>query len=386
MHKFLVLICFLISGSFIQAETKQFHFDYYGMDLSIPEVNFEISKSIETDKDARTHWTKMNTQNGGILTANKLSALAKQMNLNGYLTFRLAERYMAQRFPDSNISARMSGVHFMMTKMGYDAKLSQYKDVFLVMLPFKQEKIINMPCHKDVNGRNYYILFPEDYNPGKEVPKRVITCPLPRLKNGKVSDLKITGLNLPFKGKSFEMSVGNLTLKGDVNENIKEILRKYPQMPFGDVASSWIDQSLRDSLVNQVKRQVAGMSKTEAVNSLLRFLQYGYVYMSDKVWNVDDKANLLEENFLYNHNDCEDRAIFLSFFIWNALNLPCQLLRYPQHVNVGVALDEEIEGGAFYEDKGIKYYFAEPTVKGASVGVQLDYCLDNEFTIEKHYK
>lgn len=187
------------------------------------------------------------------------------------------------------------------------------------------------------------------------------------------------------KAKEFSVSSGGITLKGEVNENLKKMFYHYPQMPYGDFASSWIDQPLRESLVEQVRQQLAGKTQKEAINSLMAFFHKGFPYKSDQDWHIFEKPYFLEENFLYEYNDCEDRAIFMTYLVWNALGLPCQLIQYPGHESVTVAVSEPVTG-SYYNTDGVKYFSADPTFIGSNLGMVMTAYQNASPTIDKHYK
>ncbi len=363
---------------------NNFMFDFYGMEAFIPEIDFKINKTLSGPEETGAHWAKMAEQEGGVETARQLFGLAQQLGLNGYLTFRLAEAYANQKFKDSDANARMSAVHFLLSNMGYDARLLKLDNIFTVMMPFDQ-KVVYATMSQTMDGRKYTILYPDGYEPPKGQSMRLMTCNLPSNALGKTSDLRLTGLSLPMKAKSFNMTNGNLTLKGEVNENIQKMLHHYPQMPTGDFASSWVDSKLRESIVSQLKEQLAGKSDREAVNALMALCHKGFNYSTDQDFHGFEKPYFLEENFIYDKNDCEDRAIFFSYLLWNALGLPCQLVQYPGHESATVALDEDISG-YFYNTDGTKYYSSDPTYIGSTVGMVMKAFRTASPTVDKQYK
>ncbi len=368
----------------VPQDKNNFMFDFYGMEAFIPEIDFKISKTLGGAEEMGAHWKKMADQEGGIETSRQLFGLAQQLGLNGYLTYRLAEAFVNQKFKDSDQAARMSAVHFLLSNMGYDARLIKLNDIFTVMMPFDQ-KVVYATMSQTIDGRKYTILFPEGFEPPKGQSMRLMTCNLPANALGKTSDLRLTGLSLPMKAKEFKLTNGNITLKGEVNENIGKLLYHYPQMPTGDFASSWVDSRLREDLVDQLKAQLSGMSDREAVNSLMSLCHKGFNYSTDQDFHGFEKPYFLEENFIYDKNDCEDRAIFFSYLLWNALGLPCQLVQYPGHESATVALDEDISG-YFYNTDGMKYYSSDPTYIGSTVGMVMKAFRSATPTVDKQYR
>ena len=361
----------------------KFQFDFYGMEAFLPNIDFNIAENISSYNETGDHWKQMAAQEGGVETARQLFGLAQQLGLNGYLTFRLAESYVNQKFKNSNDRARMSAIHFLMANMGYDIRLADISDTFTVMMPFDQKVVYGL-LSKTIDGRKYTMLMPEGFTTTSNSIK-FATCALPNDAQGKTSDLRLTGLSLPFKPKEFEITKNGLTIKGVVNENIKAILHKYPQMPTGDFASSWIDQNLREDIVNQIKAQVEGMTEKQAINTLMSLCHYGFDYSTDQDYHGFEKPYFFEENFIYDKNDCEDRAIFFSYLVWNALGLPCQLIQYPGHESVTVAAVSDING-CFYDTDGIKYYSSDPTYMGSCIGQVMPTFKTTAPKIDKHYK
>ena len=359
-------------------------FDFYGMEAFIPEIDFSIATSMNSPEQAGSYWKKMADQKGGLETARQLFGLAQQLGLNGYLTFRLAESYVKSRFPGSDEGARMSAVHFLLTNMGYDVRLCRLADRFTVMMPFDQS-VVYATMSQTIGGRKYTILYPEGYQPPKGQSMSLLTCNLPAGAGGKTSDLRLTGLSLPMKEKDFTLSNGSLTLSGTVNENIGRLLHRYPQMPTGDFASSWVDEELREDLVSQLREQLGHMTKKEAVNSLMNLCHKGFNYSTDQDFHGFEKPYFLEENFIYDRNDCEDRAIFLSYLLWNALDLPCQLIQYPGHESTAVAVSEDVSG-CYYDTDGVRYYSADPTYIGSTVGMVMSSFRNTSPTIDKLYR
>lgn len=366
-------------------DDNRYMFDFYGMDAYIPEVGFKIKPSVAGHNETGSHWKYMAGQDGGVETARQLFGLAQKLGLNGYLTFRLTEAYVNSKFKESDRNARMSAVHFLLSNMGYDIRLLMMDNLMTVMMPFDQEIVYGSLSSTANNGRKYTILFPEGYGVPSGKSLKFITCDLPSNAGGKTSDLRLTGLNLPVKARDYSLTDEKITVKGEINENIRKILYRYPQMPNGDYASSWIDGNLRDDLIAQLRSQLEGKSQKDAVNALLSLCHNGFQYKVDQDWHGFEKPYFLEESLLYDYNDCEDRAIFLSYLLWNALNLPCQILHYPEHASTAVAIDENIPG-YYYLTDGMRYYSADPTFIGSNIGMVMSAFTTTVPQIDKQYK
>lgn len=375
----------LAEGEKLDLDFNKFFFDFYGMNAYVVDSPFEILPEFEGINDTGTHWTMLAAQKWSQETARQLFGLADQMGLNGYLTFRLTEQFVRQKFPDATVNGQMSAVHFLLSQMGYDVRLVMANDLLTVMMPFDQKVVYASVYLQGENGRKYTVLYPEGYGRKRGEPLSLRSCAIPTEALGKTSDLRIAGLKLPMKAKEFSISNSRLSLHGVVNENLSRLLYRYPQMPNGDFASSWLDKGLRDSLVAQVREQLSGMERRDATNILLNLCHYSFNYKTDQEWHGFEKPYFLEENFLYDYNDCEDRAMFMSYLVWNAFNMPCQLIQYPGHESVAVAVDEEVRG-RYYSTDGMRFYSSDPTYKGSRIGYVMPPYEDTAPSIDKLYK
>lgn len=365
---------------------QDFFFEFYGMPMYVPEIKFEIAKILKNYNETGNHYKSLDGQEGAKEAARQIFGLAQKMGLNGYLTFRLAEAYVNSKFPESNLLARTSATHFLMAQMGYDALMFFVNgDLATIQLPFDQTKVFQLG-RTIRNGRTYHIVPPAGFSAKDFSGIRGYTYELP-VAEGKTSDLRLTGLRLPYKPYRFDITGGQLNIKGEVNENLMKVIYRYPQMPMGDYATSWLDPYLREDIVNQIKEQLDGMNEKEAVQALLSFFhdKKGFPYATDQVAHGFEKPYFLEESLYYPTTDCEDRAIFFTYLVWNALNLPCELLGYEGHESAGVALPGQIPGVSYIYD-GMKFMSTDPTYIGAPIGeVQPPYVGVNP-EVDKIYK
>lgn len=367
----------------------RYRFDFYGMDAYLPECDFSIATTIsDLPSEAGPHYDRLKKQEGAMEAARQLFGLAHDLGLNGYLTARLVEQYVASKFPSSDLAARNSTVHYLLAQMGYDARLATVGHKYpVVMIPIDQKEVFSALVLPGNGGKKFLIMEPEGMTLEELISNgtAVSTCTLPPDTKGKSTDLRITGLDLPMKARSFEVKGGDMTLRGQVNENMMKMLHHYPQMPYGDFASSWIDSALREDLVDQVKSQLAGMKEEDAVNKLMSLFHKGFEYETDQALHGFEKPYFIEENFLYPKNDCEDRAIMFSYLVWNALGLPCQLIQYPNHESTAVAVREPVDG-YYYTTDGMNFYSADPTYIGSHIGMLHKNYRGSSPTIDKLYK
>ena len=107
-------------------------------------------------------------------------------------------------------------------------------------------------------------------------------------------------------------------------------------------------------------------------------------YATDNAFHGFEKPNFLEETLFFNKCDCEDRAIMYGYLLWEVLGLHSQLLYFPGHESIAVALTEPIKG-ANYEDQGRTYYVSDPTYMGSVTGMCMPQYKDSAPRIDYTY-
>ncbi|MDE6770739.1 MAG: hypothetical protein K2J78_13535 [Muribaculaceae bacterium] len=340
--------------------------NFYGMEILVPEIDFKINKTLGNAADFARHWKLMDEQNLAERVENAIMPKIKELGLNDYLTYEFLSAYMDSKFPDAGVSPKMSAVHYLLANQGYDVRIAVTTGTGDPVILMPCEQMIYGNSYMTIGGRNYFLMAPPGVNLNGV---RLATCDLPKAaKNGKTVDLRIDGLNLPMKERPFKISQGGVTLTGTLNENLMPIVYKYPQMDTQGFAVSVLDKNLRKDLVSQIKRQLGDKDKLTATNELLRFMQFGFDYATDDELHGFEKPYFLEENFYYPKNDCEDRAIFYTYMLWNALGIDNQLLAFPGHESASVSIPGASIRGTSYENNGKLYYISDPTYIGSTTG------------------
>lgn len=343
-------------------------FSFYGLPVCMPKVDYNIRHRLASTKDYGSNWNSLKDAGVASKVTPELKRLAEDMNLNDYLLFRLTESYVNQKFPEADASARFSLIHYLLANMGYDVRIAvTTSGIPLLLIPFKER--VYARTYMKIGGERYYAFAPQDSDMESLIGEGILTCQLPSDGTpGEKFELRLSGLNIPVRPKSFELEYGPLKLSGEVNENLMPILYRYPQMPVEDFAISEISQELRISLVSQVKSQLSGLNGDEKVNALLKFMHNVFEYATDEDNHGFEKPYFIEETLYYPKNDCEDRAIFYTWLLWNALGREAQLITFPGHESATVVMDNPVEGTSYTYD-GKKYYVSDPTYIGSSTGM-----------------
>lgn len=335
--------------------------------LEVPHIEFNIARRLNSRQDFGAHWRGLSQTaiNSQLIPAFK--ALAEEYGLNDYLTYMAVNAYVDNRFPQAHSSSRKSLVHYIMANMGYDVRLGTNRSgAAMLLIPFNQ--MVYARPYLNIDGKKYFIFADEDTDLTNPDNLSISTCALPSdADKGAPLDLLLTGLRLPSNPYHYNISFGNLRLEGELNRSIMPLLYRYPQMPTADFARSSVLPDVRRDIVSQLKSQLAGMDEKTAVNTLLQFVQKGFEYSTDEDFHGFEKPYFLEETLFYPKNDCEDRAIFYTYLLWEVLGVPNQLTCFPGHESASVALKESVKGSS-YNHSGVTFYISDPTYIGSVTG------------------
>lgn len=339
---------------------------FYGLQLKLPEMPVVGVSDIGTDGFAAA-WRKLQKTGEADETVSELSRTATAMGLNDWFTVELVRAYADKLLCDATPSARLVLAHYLLVHLGYDFRLARTG----------RQPLLLMPCRQQIYARTFIrsgetklYIWQDNLSPVDEGRQMSLqTCDLPKdADTGVLVDLRIgRSLNIPDNPKKFSVTYGGLALSGEVNATVMEMVRHYPQMPVPDYAASCLDGRLRESLVKQVKNQLQGMGRLEAVNKLLRFIQSGFEYATDDELHGYEKPYFVEELFYYPKCDCEDRSVLYATLLRQALGVENVLVHYPGHECVAVSLDSPV-GGDGFTFEGRDYYISDPTYIGAVTG------------------
>lgn len=353
-----------------QSSGRQFAFDFHTLKLQVPEVDITLMQDIPNQRDYARQWKALAKSEDLKPLIDNLEKLAKDMNLNDYLAYDMTAAFVSARFPNVSANSRISLVHYLMANMGYDVRLCN--DEFgraMLALPVIQTVYGRAGVQFYPNDKTRHYLFADYGEPPVARAGKIYTCQMPAASNaGKKVDLHLSKLNIPYQSKPYKITFGDITIEGETNANIYPLLVKYPQMAIPEYAASDILPDVRGHIVGQLKEQLAGRPQHQAVDALLQFVQKAFVYATDQEFHGYEKPYFFEEMLFYPKCDCEDRAIFYTYLLWNVLGVKNHLLNYPGHESASVHLDDTCNGDA-YKLNGEIYYISDPTYIGSVTGM-----------------
>ncbi len=147
-------------------------------------------------------------------------------------------------------------------------------------------------------------------------------------------------------------------------------LNNFPQADLavytgGAKTPDWIDQTI----LPELKKILAGKSKRESINILLKFVQTAFEYKTDDQQFGREKFLFTEETLYYPYSDCEDRSVLFAYLVERLTKLDVVMLDFPGHIAVAVDMGGSENTGAVVSYKGKNYSVTDPTYINATAGM-----------------
>ena len=344
---------------------RKCNFDFFGLDIELPRVDKVKLSSLDRNVISQ-QWKLLHDKVKDLKP--RFSNIVVQMGLADWFVFELALAYAKAVMPDGTPSERMLLTHFILVSLEYDARLAEADGELIVLLPFQQQ--LYARDYFNFDGVKYYVCF-EDLSKTSAASGSAQTCVLPDdVEKGRAMSIVVPSAMNINSGKkhSYKLTDYKITINGEVDEALIQMLNSCPNADVPYYAMSCADNPLRQDILRQVKPQIAGLNEYDAVARLLHFGQYGFYYATDGEQFGREKPFYIEENLFYPKNDCEDRAIFFAFLVHNLLGLDVHLIYYPGHECTAVNFKTSNPDGTYYEYEGKRFVICDPTYIGADIG------------------
>lgn len=252
---------------------------------------------------------------------------------------------------------------------GYQMRLAN--DGAKLHLLYASRYTIYRQSYYQLDGYNYYSLLP--------LPEKLQICSA-AFENEYALSLQVSTNPKLDKKYSPERILrsdkySSLVVKSRVNRNLIDFYNTYPTSEIDSnhmtrwamYANTPLTDDVKKSIYPVLEQQIKGLSKRDAVEKLLNFVQTAFVYkLDDEVWG-GDRALFAEETLYYPYADCEDRSILFSRLVRDLLGLPVVLVYYPGHLATAVAFPTAEKGDCIIL-KDRRFTICDPTYIGALVG------------------
>lgn len=294
--------------------------------------------------------------------------LRTRHQLSDWAYFQMLEAFSKECFANENEATLLMA--YIAQQSGYQIRLGLSDNRLCVL--YASDHMIYGRCYYLIDGLDFYV-YGKDVNnlricqaayPKEQALSLLITQPM-------IIDQKRTEKRTLQSERYKEMNI-----ESDVNQNLIDFYNSYPSSQINNnFMTRWamyanvpFESTVNASLLAELRQQTDGLSKKEAVERLLNWVQTAFEYKyDDEIWG-GDRAFFPEETLYYPYCDCEDRSILLSRIIRDLLKLKVILVYYPGHLAMAVNFgDEEVAGDYILLDNE-RFVICDPTYIGAGIG------------------
>ncbi len=344
--------------------------DYYGTKISL-YYDEKLHTQFESPINATAvsdFWSALSKADYDDLIT-QLEAQRTALQLNDWAYLILVNETAAKIYPDS-INSQALFTWFILAKAGYSARIAYNDDHVYLLVPSDQQ-IYAVPYFTFDGLRYYAVRFDganqklgRVYTYDGEYPGTHKKLDMVLNRDMVIAD-KETNRKLSFKyqGKQY-------TIEAPYSRQRINFLNTYPQLDLGLYFNANVSAATASPLLIQLSGDMQGMSQTQAVNFLLRFVQTSLSYETDETQFGKENYLFPEETLYYPYSDCEDRAILFSWLVKKLLGMEVVGLDYPGHVATAVHMTDKVNGDAITFD-GKRYLVADPTYIDASIGMTM---------------
>ncbi len=291
------------------------------------------------------------------------------LQLNDWLYHELLRNSIHKIYAGKSELQKTLTAWFLLAKSGYDARLTYLKEEAYLYV-YTNDNLFEVPMIQEgdrlyVNlsnldaGRTSYAaeVYMLDFVPQRRGKAfSFYLNQLPKLN----PQTRNRALNFRYKNQQF-------TIQAKMDMTIIELMKNYPIIDETQYLEIPLSSSLSNSILPQLRQIIKGKSQKEALEILVTFTRSAFKYKEDHEYFGRSKPMIADEVFHYPYSDCEDRSALFYNLVKRLLNLPMIMIAYPDHLTIGVALNQDI--GAPISYKGKKYYICDPTGPTNSVEI-----------------
>jgi len=338
---------------------------YYDRELSVAQgANLSlINKNVISD-----YWSQLSKTNYESLL-KQLKAHKEALKLTDWAYAALVHK-LGVRIAQRGGNASVLTSWFLLAKTGYQAKVAYDSSKVYLLMPSKQE-MFEVP-YFTLSKKRYYVV---NFDGNSQSLGEVFTYSGDYPKTTHKLDMKVTkrvaaSNAIQSRHLSFKFEGTQYNIEANYDRGRIDFFRSYPQLELPMYFSAGVDTAAASPLLKQLKAPMEGMSETQAVNFLLRFVQVSLKYGTDEKQFGKENYLFPEETLYYPYSDCEDRAILFSWLVKSLLGLDVIGLDYPGHVAAAVHFNFDVEGdNVLYQGK--KYTVTDPTYINANAGMTM---------------
>lgn len=357
------VMAMLMNNHYLFAAPQSTSFEFYSEDIGI---NYE--QTLITDiplkannKSIKAFHEELKKLPFQPLTL-QLMSYRRDLHLNGYLYYDLIHNTANTIFASKSDNYKTLVEWYLLTESGFDARLTHIAQrIYLYALV--NDDIYNTPIIQ-LGGRDYinltelhaqksstkfqsFFVVDDVPNPHGE-PMTFRLKELPKFKKNPVKrEIRFAHHNELY------------TIEISVDQTIIDIMAAYPLTNPSYYIEAPLSDAVQESLLPKLREIVSKKTQQEAIQFLLSFTRNAFDYKTDADNFGRNKPMIPDEVLFYHHSDCEDRSALFYALVKELVGLPVIIVDYPDHLTVGVALQENIGKPLYYQ--GRKYTICDPT-------------------------
>ena len=344
-----------------------FNFDFYcrKVSISIPIRVSSLALNGIHENNVFRFWKQLRNENMNMVAVQLLQQ-KQSMYLNDWGLFDLTQQLCGKIYPHDEATRNAMTV-YLMNLMQYDIRLGRMGGRLCVLVT-SNSRLYECPFI-EMDGKRYYAVTLEQKDMKTFSKLRTYARQLP-------SATKPLDLYLHYSPRiggcltstPYRAIFEGVKMQIPVNKALVSFMANYPQTELPVYATAAVEEAMGLEIENNLRPLVVSKSTVESVASLLGYVQNGFRYQSDMDQFGKERTLFCEENFYYQSNDCEDRAILFAFLVRRLMQLDVVLLEFKDHVATAVCFGKEKIKGNYYQYQGKKYVVCDPTTQGAKVG------------------
>ncbi len=337
-------------------------FKWCGQTWQVPlEKQHSFRLKSTSEADVADAWKTLS----GVKYAGVIAACLKIRNVHqlpdwGYLRFLDA---MAEAFlPGMQSEARLLEM-FILVQSGYQVRIARSEGRLFLLVPSNGE--IYGYSFLRIGGRKFYVTDKREKTGSFHVFERDFPREQPFVWH--IRKLPIFSSGIVTRTLQSKRNPEMRTTVG-ISKGLVEFMNGYPKCNDWNLyALASLSKEAKDGLYPVLRQRIEGKDRTDALETLLSFVQTAFDYKTDGEQFGEERPLFGDETLYYPYCDCEDRAILFSILVRELLSMDVVLLNYPEHLATAVRMDGEVKGD-YFELDGHRYVVCDPTYIGAHVG------------------
>lgn len=340
---------------------------FYGTPIILKKATYVLPQLAGTDeKSIAAYWAGL-TRLPYTDWSQYIRQLSSSLRLNDWGMYLLINRTFESYFPERDKNEQTIFAVFTLNQLGFKAKIGRAQHKLIPLIAFNCN-VFNTSFFRygNENGTIYTVV-----NSNNADLSAVQSC---RMEYGgamRLMDMSLpTAPALSARAVSKPLKARHQSYNLQYDTNYTQLLADYPYVDFHFYAESALSDVFAKSVDRELCPVVQNQSQEEGVNTLLRFVQFAFVYQTDNEQFGRERWFFPEETIASRYSDCEDRAILFSQLVRRLLNMEVVLIYYPgKHLATAVKFDNPNTQGDYLTVDGKKFLICDPTYIGATLGM-----------------